>query len=59
MFEDIPDFAQQMEILGLFNSVVNKTERYIEAIEQSAYESEHFMDRSDENYQLPEFDIQC
>ena len=58
LFEDIPDFAQQMEVLGLLNSEVTQAEKHIQTMELSSWESEHFSDDSDElNFELPEFDI--
>ena len=57
-FEDIPDYAQQMEVLGLLNSEVTQAENDIQTMELSHWESEHFSDDSDElNVELPEFDI--
>ena len=58
LFEDIPDFAQQMEVLCLLNSEVTQAENDIQTMELSHWESEHFSDDSDElNVELPEFDI--
>ena len=58
LFEDIPDYAQQMEVLGLLNSEVTQAENDIQTMELSHWESEHFSDDSDElNVELPEFDI--
>ena len=58
LFEDIPDYAQQMEVLGLLNSEVSQAENDIQTMELSHWESEHFSDDSDElNVELPEFDI--
>ena len=58
IFEDIPDYAQQMEVLGLLNSEVTQAENDIQTMELSHWESEHFSDDSDElNVELPEFDI--
>ena len=61
LFEDIPDFEQQMEILGLLNSEVAQVERYmfIQAMELSACEAENFNDSSDEIMcELPEFELE-
>ena len=58
LFEDIPDFAHQMEVLGLLNSEVSQAENDIQTMEPCHWESEHFSDDSIElNVELPEFDI--
>lgn len=53
--EEITDFAQ----VGLLNSEVAQAERYTQAMELSACETENFSDGSDELIcELPEFESQ-
>ena len=55
LFEDIPNFEQQMEVLSLLNREVAQVERYLQAMEV-AENVEHI---SDEMYSLlPEFGLQ-
>ena len=61
LFEDIPDFEQQMEVLGLLNSEVAQAERcmFMQAMELSPCVAENFSDSSDEFiYELPEFELE-
>ena len=61
LFEDIPNFEQQMEVLGLLNSEVSQAERYMfmQAMELSACEAENFSDSGDEIIcELPEFELE-
>ena len=50
LFEDIPDFEQQMKVLGLLNSEVAQAERYMfmQAMQLSPSTAENFTDSSDE-----------
>ena len=58
LFEDIPNFEKQMEVLSLLNREVTQAEHYLQAMELDAY-IEHISDDSDELYSfLPEFDLQ-
>ena len=61
LFEDIPNFVQQMEVLGLLNSEVARAEHYLQAMEVVACldSTELFSDSSDElDFLLPEVDLQ-
>ena len=55
LFEDIPNFEQQMEVLSLLNREVTHAEHHLQAME----ETENVEHISDEMYSLlPEFDPQ-
>ena len=55
LFENIPNFEQQMEVLSLLNREVTQAEHYLQAMEVTE-NVEHI---SDEMYSLlPEFDLQ-
>ena len=57
LFENIPDFAQKIKVLGLLTSEVRQAEKDIQTMTTHC-ESKHFSDDSDKlNFELPEFDI--
>ena len=60
LFEDIHDFEQQMEVLGLLNSEVAQAERYMfmQAMELSACAAENFSDSDEIICELPEFELE-
>ena len=55
LFEDIPDYEQQMEMLGSLNNEVTRAEEYIQAMEVQS--TEDISDDSDDDFSLPEFDL--
>ena len=58
LFEDIPDFYQQMEVLSTLSKEVARAEDYLQAMEIAAC-VENLSDDSDEfDFLLPEFDLQ-
>ena len=58
LFEDIPDFYQQMEVLSTLSKEVARAEDYLRAMEIAAC-VENLSDDSDEfDFLLPEFDLQ-
>ena len=61
LFEDIPDFYQQMEVLSTLSKEVARAEDYLQAMEIAACveSAENLSDDSDEfDFLLPEFDLQ-
>lgn len=61
LFEDIPDYAQQMEVLDLLKCEVSNAEIYLQAMELDVCLQSHdiFLDNdSDNEFFLSEFDLQ-
>ena len=61
LFEDIPDFYQQMEVLSSLSKEVARAEDYLQAMEIAACveSAENLSDDSDEfDFLLSEFDLQ-
>ena len=60
LFEDIPDYDQQMEVLDLLKSEVARAEIYLQAMELEAclQSVDFFSDDSDTEFLLSEFDLQ-
>lgn len=58
LFEDIPDYEQQMEVLDLLKSEVTRAEGYLQAMELVACLHSGVSDDSDNEFLLSEFDLQ-
>ena len=58
LFEDIPDYEQQMEVLDLLKSEVTRAEGYLQTMELVACFHSGVSDDSDDEFLLSEFDLQ-